>query len=374
MGENCVTKPKVSLYSSDKIHFQTYVESVKQRKIPWDIFEKLLEDFIYSDIDRLKYLNEILLNELTKNSSNIDRLRYLNSILLTEFKELVQREDDLQNTENEHFEESEKSMVDLDSNSEIIKKDDESNILRENESNKDSMNDHSNNMESEQINPQNEYFENYERSTVHLEESEISTCIDSDLDNEIIKEEGEIDIVEVMEIMKNNINRNSIENSMDSNQIETQSDYYEESEKSTIDYDTDEEVIKDDTEKEVVDIMQIEMNENLDTVNQKNDVIISNQVEANAKRFLCHICNKEYSINFHLKQHIRRIHEECDLNLHKNHIRQSEVDDMRDIIKLGEGHLKKTDQNDPKEYKCGSCGKSFYQAGHLKAHILRTFT
>ena len=125
MGENCGTKPKVSLYSSDKIHFQTYVESVKQRKIPWDIFEKLLEDFIYSDIDRLKYLNEILLNELTKNSSNIDRLRYLNSILLTEFKELVQREDDLQNTENEHFEESEKSMVDLDSNSEIIKKDDE---------------------------------------------------------------------------------------------------------------------------------------------------------------------------------------------------------------------------------------------------------
>ena len=154
MGENCGTKPKVSLYSSDKIHFQTYVESVKQRKIPWDIFEKLLEDFIYSDIDRLKYLNEILLNELTKNYSNIDKLRYLNSILLTEFKELVQRGDDLQNTENEHFRDSEKSTIDLDSNNEIIKKDIEINMT-EIERNKDS----SNNMESEQIDPLNEYFE-----------------------------------------------------------------------------------------------------------------------------------------------------------------------------------------------------------------------
>ena len=154
MGENSAIKPKVSLYSSDKIHFQTYVESVKQRKIPWDIFEKLLEDFIYSDIDRLKYLNEILLNELTKNSSNIDRLRYLNSILLTEFKELVQREDDLQNTENEHFRESEKSTFDLDLNNEIIKNDIEINMT-EIERNKDS----SNNMESEQIDLLNEYFE-----------------------------------------------------------------------------------------------------------------------------------------------------------------------------------------------------------------------
>ena len=60
-----------------------------------------------------------------------------------------------------------------------------------------------------------------------------------------------------------------------------------------------------------------------------------------------------------MKQHIRKIHEECDLNLHKNHIRQSEVDDMRDIIKFGEGDLSKTGQEDPKEYKCGSCRKSF---------------
>ena len=50
MGDNLGTKTKVSMNSSEEINFQTYVESVKQRKIPWDIFEKLLEDIIYSDI------------------------------------------------------------------------------------------------------------------------------------------------------------------------------------------------------------------------------------------------------------------------------------------------------------------------------------
>ena len=104
MGENFGKKARVSLSSSDDVHFQSYVESaVKQRQIPLNLFEKLLEDFMYLDIDRLKYLNTILLNELTKNYSEIDRSRYLTSILLTKFKE-----------------ESEKSTVDLDLNNEIL--------------------------------------------------------------------------------------------------------------------------------------------------------------------------------------------------------------------------------------------------------------
>ena len=93
----------------------------------------------------------------------------------------------------------------------------------------------------------------------------------------------------------------------------------------------------------------------------------TNQVEANAKRFPCHFCNKEYSIKFHLKQHIRKIHEECDLNLHKNNIQQSKIKDMTYILN-GEGDLKKTGQEDLKEYKCGSCRKSFSQEGNLKMH------
>ena len=104
-----------------------------------------MKHFIYSDIERLKFLNAILLRELTKNYSEIDRSRYLNSILLTEFKEFIQREDNLQN--------------DSDLNNEIIKS----------RSNENFRNNDSNNIESEQINPQNEYFEEYESSDINNE-------------------------------------------------------------------------------------------------------------------------------------------------------------------------------------------------------------
>ena len=95
---------------SEEIDFQNYVDSVKQKKTTWNIFESLIKDFIYSDIKRLKLINAILLTELTPNNSDIDRLKYLNSILLCEFKQLIQREEenDLANeAENENLDETE---------------------------------------------------------------------------------------------------------------------------------------------------------------------------------------------------------------------------------------------------------------------------
>ena len=114
MGENFGKKTKVSMNSSEEINFQTYVESAKQRKTPWNIFENLMKDLTYSNILRLKRLNAMLLIELTIDYSDLDRLKYLNSILLTEFKELIEREgDNIQNTSTEHeyFEESQNFAV-----------------------------------------------------------------------------------------------------------------------------------------------------------------------------------------------------------------------------------------------------------------------
>ena len=108
-------------------HFQSYVESAKQRKIPWNIFEDLMKDLAYSNTVRLKLLNAILLIELTTDYSDIDRLKYLNSILLTEFKEIIEREDNFLNTENEQFEESQNSESDSD-NELVIKEDNETQI------------------------------------------------------------------------------------------------------------------------------------------------------------------------------------------------------------------------------------------------------
>lgn len=42
------------------------------------------------------------------------------------------------------------------------------------------------------------------------------------------------------------------------------------------------------------------------------------QSTPNAKRFLCHVCNKKYDLYFHLKQHIKNAHEKNE-RLHNQH-------------------------------------------------------
>ena len=95
--------------SSREINFQLYVESVKQRKISWNVFANLMKDFSHSDICKLKDLNAILFAELTPNHSNSDKFRYLNSIFLSEFKTIIQKQDG--DFENESLECCSNSMV-----------------------------------------------------------------------------------------------------------------------------------------------------------------------------------------------------------------------------------------------------------------------
>ena len=74
MGEN-----GIKMNTSEGIDFQPYIDSVKQRKIPWNMFEKFMKDLTtYLDCERLKKLNAILLMELTMNYSDLHRLKYLN--------------------------------------------------------------------------------------------------------------------------------------------------------------------------------------------------------------------------------------------------------------------------------------------------------
>ena len=49
---------------SDEINFQSYIDAVKDSKIVWDIFVNLMKDLSHKNINSLKQLNEILLNEL----------------------------------------------------------------------------------------------------------------------------------------------------------------------------------------------------------------------------------------------------------------------------------------------------------------------
>ena len=82
-----------SKHTSQDLSFQYYIDTVKQKKIPWNVFTKFMEDLSYSDVNRLKHLNAILLTELTVSHSVMERLVYLNVILMTKFKESIQIDD-----------------------------------------------------------------------------------------------------------------------------------------------------------------------------------------------------------------------------------------------------------------------------------------
>ena len=93
-----------SKHNTQDFNFQYYVDTVKQKRIPWDVFVNLMEDLSFSDVNRLKYLNAILLCELTNSYSDMDRLKYLNVILMNKFKDFIQLEDDVEISENENLE------------------------------------------------------------------------------------------------------------------------------------------------------------------------------------------------------------------------------------------------------------------------------
>ena len=94
---------------------------VKQKEIAWHVFVKLMEDFSYSDVNRLKYLNEILLTELTPTYSDIDRLKYLSIILITKFKDSIEMRENGQLDISQSFDYALNDEIteELSSNSEI---------------------------------------------------------------------------------------------------------------------------------------------------------------------------------------------------------------------------------------------------------------
>ena len=89
--------------NSEEINFQHYVDSVKQKRIDWNMFVDVIQDISYSDKGRLRRLNAILLNELILDCSDKDKLKYLNLILLREFKNDIEKEQDFEMTQSDVF-------------------------------------------------------------------------------------------------------------------------------------------------------------------------------------------------------------------------------------------------------------------------------
>ena len=364
MGENYKTKTKVSMNSSEEIDFHNYINSVKQHKTPWDIFENVMKDVAYSNINRLKLLNAILLSELTTNYSDIDRLKYLNAILMTEFKEMVQTENDFQNT------------TEIENNIEYLQK---------------SMNDRTIKEETEIQTLDPIEGDNLEDKDDNLEDN--SDEILDDNSDDLMTKMGEIESNQSQKIFIEPI---QTEVNFQNDEIKDFDD------KSSIGSDLNNEILQEESEIQELELstirklqLQIELDNLNDSPDAEKDTIESNQSKPEPKVFPCQFCNKEYSINFHLKQHIRNVHEEktkykcdycdktfskeCDLSVHNDkHIHtvheglKNYMCDTCEKSFTHKGYLKKhilTIHEGHRDYKCNFCGKFFTHAHVLKTHI-----
>ena len=104
---------------SEEINFHHYINAVKQKTIPWNIFIDLMRDLSYSDILRLRKLNAILLTELTVDYSDRDKMKYLNGLLLSQFKNYIQS---IEISENENLEHITESDILIEENTSIEEK------------------------------------------------------------------------------------------------------------------------------------------------------------------------------------------------------------------------------------------------------------
>ena len=103
---SCIKIQKMSLQNKEykqnhhEISFQLHIDALREQKIPWNTFVKMLEEIFHSDMDKLKYLNALILTELTISYSDIERSKYLNTVLLKELQNLIEKEYVSEMTEN----------------------------------------------------------------------------------------------------------------------------------------------------------------------------------------------------------------------------------------------------------------------------------
>ena len=319
---------------SEEINFQSYVDEVKHGNIHWKLFVNFMKDLSYSDMDRLRQLNKILVTELTMNFSDIEKLRDLNIILLAKFKNFIQKKNDFEigdynksNTENSQF------VIDHDLNDErIIKETITNNEIQESkfEENEEIENldafDEGENSEFDQSIPNTKYLNS------KIEETQRDCEIQASLIKDIKGKDN-------LESDSSNVNNSLRKSNVPIFHCNICSKQYG---------------------------MNFYLKQHIKNVHKKlkmNDIDVSTIHEdgkpANLK---CEPCSKSFSTAGSLKKHIYTIHEgQKDLKCELCGALFSAAGSLKKhIYTVHEGH---------KDYKCESCDKSFSQAGHLKTHI-----
>ena len=306
-----------------KNRFQQYVDAAKKETIPWNIFKDLMEDLSY-DVDQLRNLNAILLTELTMNSSTLDKLKYLNVLLMSEFKNYIIREKEIE--ENDFHEDLQTSKE----------------ISTENEIQKLTDNEISN--EKAFVNESKENFlQDLQRNKEISTENETQTHVDY----QILSEETFV----------NEIKENVLQDLQKSKEISTDNQ---------VQRPVDDQIFHEDT---FVNEIEINLNDSY-----KAEIIEGNSSETNSKIFLCKICNREFRIYFHLKQHIKKVHEAKENFSTQFNTKNDENIDYENSKSIPsttnlKANVHSHHNTAHKNRKCEFCGKSFSSRKNLKRHI-----
>ena len=374
----------------EQIDFQQYVDGVKQQEISWKFFTALMKDLAHRDIKNLRILNAILLTELTIDYSDIDRFKYLNGILMIQFKNYIQREHSHLETQ---IDDSEKNLnTDQILNEETCEKTDKVILTNEDvqmpivNENIDSTlcNEEKTECNLVETNPQYADFEMKEND--HFEVSQVYNVLNEETTSEISTNE-----VPQRSIANEHSNYISSyqEHIIESNTSETNPKIFlckicnkeykiyfhlkkhiqKAHEKTNAhNYDDCQKSFSklEDLNTPVISIHNDNEYKNTSKLLSKpnNLKTHSNAMKKNHKDNKCKTCTKSFSQASDLKRHIHTVHDgykdyKCE-TCGKSYSSKQML--KKHIHTVHEGY---------RDYKCKACSKTFSTAGSLKIHIRR---
>ena len=323
-----------------EISFQLHIDALREQKISWNTFVKLMEEFFFLDMDRLKYLNALILTELTISYSDMERSRYLNAILMKELKNLIEKENVSETTEN--VDSNDSSSIDHDLNDQTIKEE------TSNDSEIDMSSLKENALASSNIDIPNCIQGNPNTKTFICFICDKDFPLAFHLKQHMKKVHGNNDLIKMQDVLLSQKREEIFGNKSKLKKNKNEQKDYEEKKNYNFHHNT----IHND--QKIVPNTNATSNPNINHLNTNFHKI--------HKHYKCKSCGKSFSCIGYLEKHNHAVHEghkdyKCE-SCGKSFSEKGTL--KKHIYTIHEGH---------KDYKCELCDSSFTQGSHLKKHL-----